>query len=210
MVPKSPSDKRRGGNNASDSFLEALRGLGEDFADSFGNDIVQGIPKTAINQFRGQQSGDLKPNQPFNLDQNQNLPNQETWEQKPRFFQQEYLDIRKREQLIWSHHEQETKQQITAILEELKKIAASTQNLAQEIQVAAEQVPVDPGVYHLNFFQRLRVALVELRKRVEESATWLSAFNQKSKKRNYYWGQFKKSGTKYTLSQERYMSTQIG
>ena len=97
-----------------------------------------------------------------------------------------------------------------AILNELKQIATSTKTLTKEVEVAAMQAPVEAGVYHVNFFEKLRRALVELRKRVEESATWLAAFNQKSKKRNYYWAQFKKSGTKYTLSADRYMATQVG
>lgn len=175
---------RRAGN---DSFLEAMRGLGSDVADSF---------------------GELKPNQALDFDRFQDQ--EEKLKHREWGFQQDYLNLHKQEQLVWTRHEQEVKTQIGTILAELKQLAASTKNLAKEVTLAAEQVPAEAGVYHINFFQKLRLALVELRKRVEESATWLAAFNQKSKKRNYYWGQFKKSGTKFTLSADRYMSTQVG
>jgi len=76
--------------------------------------------------------------------------------------------------------------------------------------VASKLEPVEPGVYHLNFFERPKQAIIIFRKKIEDSASWLALFNQRAKKRGYYWTQFKKSGTKFLLSQERYMATQAG
>ncbi|MFH1840846.1 MAG: DUF5660 family protein [Candidatus Shapirobacteria bacterium] len=191
MTNKSHSGqaKRPVANN--DSFLEALRGLGS-------GGIKKGLPR----------SGEMTPGQDLDFDNFQEQ--QEKLENQRRFFHQDYLNLRRREEVIWTKQEQEVKLQVKAILSELKQIAASTKDLTKEITFAAAQTPVEAGVYHLNFFEKLRLALIELKKRVEESATWLAAFNQKSKKRNYYWNQFKKSGTKFTLSADRYMSTQVG
>ena len=190
MINKIQSGQSKRLPISDNSFLEALRGSGG------------GAKKTLP------QTGMMAPGQTVDFAAFQ--------EQRQRFerqgwaFQQDYLDLRRREQVIWTKQEQEVKLQVQAILNELKQIATSTKTLTKEVEVAAMQAPVEAGVYHVNFFEKLRLALVELRKRVEESATWLAAFNQKSKKRNYYWAQFKKSGTKYTLSADRYMATQVG
>ena len=133
--------------------------------------------------------------------------------EKERFFrrfEQEFRQPRAAEKLVFDQTSQEVKLQIAAIQEELKKLALSTRSLTKEVKIAAQQTPVDPGVYHLSFFEKLRQRLILLRKRVDESATWLNASNQRAKGRNYYWRQVKKSGTKFMLSQERYMATQAG
>lgn len=204
--PKKKGPKNQYNNN----FLEALRDLGSGFADSAVKDLGGGLAKDAFGQLTGRQnSGDLKPNQDFDLTKARETQQRKV-ESQSREFYQDYLDIRRQEKLVYSRVEQETKLQIAAILEELKKIALSTKNLAQEVETAAAQVPVDPGSYHLTFFEKLRETLILLRKRLDDSATWLAAFSQRSKRRNHYWGQFKKSGSKFLLSQERYMSTQAG
>lgn len=127
-----------------------------------------------------------------------------------RRFEQEFRQPRPVEKLVFDQNQQEIKLQVAAIQEELKKLALSTQNLAKEVKTAAQQTPVEPGVYHVSFFEKLRQTLVLLKKRIDESATWLAEFNHRAKKRNYYWAQVRKSGTKFMLSQERYMATQVG
>jgi len=131
-------------------------------------------------------------------------------EEISRRYQEQFWRVRRQEQLVFSRDEQETKLQIKAILEELKKLADSTKNLTKEVEIAAKQIPVEPGVYHLSFFEKLRQTILIFKQRIEESANWLAAFNQKAKKRNFYWAQVRKSGTKFMLSSERYMSTSAG
>lgn len=203
MAPTPRKDKKRTISN--NNFLEALRSLGED---AFGSNDYSANSSDAFDRFsRRKSTGELKQNQPFEFSKTNfgNNLERKTWQ-----FQQEHLDIRHQERLIFTKTEQETKLQIAAILEELKKLALSAKNLAKEVEVAATQVPPEPGVYHVSFFEKLRQTLIFLRKKIDESATWLTAYNHRSKKKNYYWGQFKKSGTKFLLSQERYMSTQAG
>lgn len=190
----------------SDSFLEALRDLGSDFAGSVVHDVAGGIAGEAFNQITGKNRGELKPNQTLNF---QELAEAEE-RKKARNFEQDFFSLRKQEKLVWSQQEQQTKMQISAILQELKKLALATKNLAKQVDVAASQVPVEPGIYHINFFEKLKETIILFKKRIEESATWLSACNQRAKKRSHYWGQVHKSGTKFMLSQERYTATQTG
>lgn len=185
-------------------FLEALRGLGDGVVDSAANDVVKGVAESALNQVTGRKTGELKPDQAVDLKE----IGQE--ERKASDFQREFFELQRQEKTIFTRGEQETRLQIAAVLEELKQLAQSTKGLAKEVEIAAHQVPVEPGTYHLNFFEKLREAILTFKKRVEEATTWLAAFNQRSKKRSYYWTQVKKSGTKFMLSQERYMATQAG
>lgn len=193
----SRGQQRRAPN--SDRFLEALRDLGSNVVDSAAHDAVGGLAKSP---------SEFKPNQPLDLAE---LRKQEEKREKKFFgFQQDYLNLRHQEKLIWTKQEQETKLQINAVLGELKKLAQATKNLAQEVKIASEQVPVEPGVYHLSFFEKLRQTILLFKKQIEQSASWLTTSNQRAKKRNFYWSQVRKSGTKFMLSQERYMSTQAG
>lgn len=188
-----------------DNFLEKLRELGEGVSDSVVEDVVEGIPSTAADQvFGGKRSGTLKPNEALSLDEIKER------EQFRRQLNREFFRIRQEERLVFKQEEQKTRLQIKAIQEELKKLVESTKDLAKEVEIASKLEPVEPGVYHLNFFERLKQTIVTLRKKIEDSATWLSLFNQRAKRRNYYWAQVRKSGTKFMLSAERYMATQAG
>lgn len=118
---------------------------------------------------------------------------------------------RSEEKIIWTSSEQEIQFQIKNIQAELKNIVREIAGLDQNLKTAATEVIVAPGVYHLNFFIRLRQWLTLFRKKVQASKEWLCEWkNYCKKKRNYYWTQAQKSGTKFTLSSERYMTTQAG
>ena len=181
MTSNSKKNSRR--VTTSDGFLENLRRTGN------------GPIKT---------SKELKPNQTINLKETTK------YEKFAQDFQKDFLDLRRQERLIFTQAEQKSRLEIKTVQEELKKLASSTKNLAKQVEMATFQAPIEPGIYHLSFFEKLRQTIILFRKSIEESATWLAAFNQRGKKRNYYWRQFKKSGTKFLLSSERYMATQAG
>ncbi len=188
-----------------DNFIEKLRELGSDVGGSVAQDVIEGIPSTAVDQITDRKkSGTLKPNETINFEENQKK------EQLRQQLNREFFRIRQEERLVFKQEEQKTRLQIKAIQEELKKLAETTKDLVKEVEVAAKLEPVEPGVYHLNFFEKLKQIIITLRKKIEDSASWLSLFNQRAKKRSYYWTQVRKSGTKFMLSQERYMATQAG
>ena len=104
----------------------------------------------------------------------------------------------------------ETKQKLESIRQELHALSKSIRGLQQEIQTAVLEMPVDPGVYHLNFFEQLKMLLKGIRERVDDSQVWLSAWNANAKKKRGYWGMYKKHGTTFGLSSERTLATQAG
>lgn len=195
----------------SDSFFEALRELGNQTAKS-SKDAVSGIGSDMVRQVtpggltRQPISGEIRPNESFSIEEEIIRRVEERRRQERAHF--EY--VRRQEKLVFSRKQEEIKAQITAIQEELKKLIGEAAGLAQEVEVAVEQAVVEPGVYHLNFFYKLRQLLILLRKKIADSKTWMHQVNTRSKRRSFYWAQVKKSGTKFLLSQERYMSTQAG
>lgn len=197
-----------------DSFLEALRDLGSSASKNV-SDQVGGFASDAWGQMTGiYPTNQSNPNQ-SDFPQYPDFGNQENpWQKNEqlRYKKQAFFERQKTayEKVVFSKADQQTKMQIQSIQEELKKLAASTQNLAQEMQVAVMQAPVNPGVYHVSFFEKLRQTIIAIKKRIDQSASWLGAMNAKGKKQSYYWSQVGKSGTKYMLSQERYMQTSAG
>lgn len=99
--------------------------------------------------------------------------------------------------------QKEVEKQIELLRDAILKIAKSTQNFSSEVEKAAFEAPVNPGKYHLGFFETLKSTLEIIKKRLDDSASWMQEFNKRKDRVPFFWAQFKKSGTKYMLSSER-------
>ncbi|MBU1499958.1 hypothetical protein KKE48_03770 [Patescibacteria group bacterium] len=121
-----------------------------------------------------------------------------------------FESIRREEQIIFSREKNQIKVQIETIQTQIKEMAKDQVGLMEEVDQAAFQVIVNPGVYHQNFFERLFHLIKLARKKVAESRTWLQLQNHRCQKRTGYWQSVKKSGTSFMLSGERTVSTQAG
>jgi len=174
------------------------RSLGKSIIQAFKNEAYQ-IPQEILKQVIGQGNsrGEIRPGETINPQEQKNkkVPNQERLEE---------------EKLLRKQEKQEVKIRIQALREEIVKISQSVQELEKEAAIAIIQETPDPGEYHLNFLENLLQFLISLREKIEEGDTWLSTFNQRSKRRNYFWGQVKKSGAKFLLSSDRTPATQMG
>ena len=106
---------------------------------------------------------------------------------------------------------QETKQQIENIKQEIALLTKEVRHLnhqTEEIAISVDTTPTEPEKYYYNLFQLFLAFLKDLRQKATEGNTWLTAFKQRSKKKNYFRQQVKKSGTKFLLSSERTPVTQ--
>ncbi|NMC35767.1 hypothetical protein GYA49_01865 [Candidatus Beckwithbacteria bacterium] len=194
------------------SFLESLREQGKT--------ATSGIAQGAVDQLFGgggqanqkvdNSSQPANPNQqPFNFAEFLKLREQKIRQQERTLSEQQ----RRTETVVFSQKEESAKKEIEFIKEEIKKIIKETGDVAIELieaEKTAMTTTVEAGTYQINFFQRIRSLLAIARKRIAESKNWLEMFNSRQKQKSYYWGQVKKSGTKYLLSNERYMATQAG
>jgi hypothetical protein len=149
--------------------------------------------------------GELRPNQPISLPDRQARP--EPRERfTPTFARPEMRPVARP---IIKEDQQKLAQQIEGVRQELKAIAASIQSLNADIGKAVREVPVNPGVYHANYFDHLKSILKVLREQIDDSRSWLNMHSDRKKKKGY-WGMFKKHGTSFGLSNERSLATSAG
>ncbi len=186
MIGQQPQQKKTPRTFANDNILEAIRGLTSGVATDALKSVVGTMPK----------SGEMKPGQTIDVghEREQVVQPVRRVEMRPQVFHTE---------------EQGLKQKIDAIRQELKMLASSIKQLNTEVGRAVTEVPVVPGVYHLNFFERLRGILKVLRQQVDDSRSWLNLWTNRKEKKQF-WGLYKKHGTKFGLSSERTMATQAG
>lgn len=193
------SSKKKQTHYKNDNVLEALgsipSGIGTNTVTEIGK-IGTGIVDALIGSTP--RSGDLQPNQPIEFGEKQ-------IEQSPAAPVRVEAIHRPNVDMI----EMETKKQIDAIRAELKSLIASLKNLHTEVQKAVTEEVVDPGIYHLNFYDQLRTFIHVLRRQVEDSRSWLASFHSRKKKMGY-WNMFKKHGTTFGLSNERSIATSAG
>ncbi len=183
---------------ANDSILEALRDLGSGVGKTITKDVVGKVGTDALSSLFSTipKSGELKPNQPIELNRH---------EVQPTAFTRPEINHIKTAPLT----ETNLKQQIEAVRAELKALSISIKNLNLDVEKSIADTPLEVGVYHLTFLSRLRSILIILHQQIEDSRAWL-ALSTTRKKQKAYWGLYKKHGTKFGLSSERTMATQAG
>jgi hypothetical protein len=183
-----------------DSILESLRTLGSGVGKSIAKDVTGKVASDALASLFGappKPQGELTPNKPLDFrKERQPFPGFRRPEMQSRapFVHQE---------------EPHLKEQIQAIQSELKALAASIKNLNTDVQRTVTEVPVDPGIYHKNFYDRIRSVLRLLREQIDDSRAWLSVQSNRKQKKGY-WGMYKKHGTSFGLNNERTLATQAG
>lgn len=189
---KTPNNKK-----FEDSFLEVLRDLGvRNVAES---------PSTKTKTDTISKSGVLRAGEATRI----NESNQEAKKYRQLFFQERGLRFEERSLKV--REEQETKLKVQQLHQELTKYSETQTQLSQQVKLAIIQTETPTiGTYHISFLEHLIGLVKLLRKNVEQASNWLAVFNQRSKKKNYYWGQVKKSGSKFYLSPDRYSATQAG
>lgn len=181
---------------ANDSILESLRNIGSGVGKTVARDVVGKIGGDTLASLFGAlpKRGEITPDRPFSGRYEPQVRPQPRPEVPQQLIENEKVIVQR---------------QLEGIRAELKALVASVKNLHQEMQKAIEEVPVDPGIYHVNFFERLRAILKILREQIEDSRSWLALWNNRKQKK-HFWGLYKKHGTKFGLSSERTLATSAG
>jgi hypothetical protein len=144
-------------------------------------------------------SGILFPGQSINLKQ-EKQPNNINWNH-------EFLlkTANQEQPLFVNQHHQEIQQAINEILNEIKKLKLSTDNLTHEIDQASEQNIPEANEYQLKFLQRIKNIIVQFRQNINQSCVWMESFNHKKSRKNAFWGNVrnkKNGGEQYLFSSE--------
>lgn len=199
---------------STDSLLESLRSIGRDTGDSLKDDIFKGIPEDFFGQMFGQEkpkakaSGNLIPGQTLEISQAIQEQKEENVILRSKLAHEQQL--RANLESANAQKSQELKLEMQAVLQEVSSLAISTAQLNKETKIAAMQAPVNPGVYHISFYGKLREAIRSFRKTIDGAFVWMQASNKRAQKKKGFWGAVGKSGAKRLLSQEDYMQRSAG
>ncbi len=120
--------------------------------------------------------------------------------------------IKEEEKEIYSRDKREARLEIEALKQEVEALAQEANNLEKILDVAAQQPIVNPGISDISFLRSLKNTIKNFLREVENSSIWLSAWNQKNKKKGFFWNMFasKKGGANFLLSSEHYVSRAAG
>jgi hypothetical protein len=195
--------------------LETLKDLGSGVTKSVKEDLLAPMSKDFFNQlFKSRMSqksynGEIRPGEEVKM--NSVLSGQREKEEKLRAQVSMERRLREEDQAVFMQKSQELKVQLQAIMQEVQAIAQATPKLAQELQIAAMQAPVNPGVYHVRFFEKMLDFMKAFRKNANEASAWLHAVNSRGKKGGNVWGNnYKKGKGSYLLSAEHYLQRSAG
>ncbi len=194
------------------SVLENLKDVGGNTGKTLKKDLAQGVSEEFINQLLGRKpekkySGDITPGESLEFEdvfsgrreQTMKLEKQLSLERK----------LREEERVKSERKGNELRMQLKAIIEEVAALAQNTQELAEEVQIATMQAPIEPGVYHIIFFEKLLEFIKSFRKNIGQAKVWLQSSNKRAQKKNY-WASYKKHGGKFLLAADHYVSRSAG
>lgn len=192
-----------------ENFIEALKSIGGGVVKGVAKDAVLGTAQNTFDTIMGtpqHHSGDLQPGGSLEFDQLQ----QESQEKLKAAEHLRQHQLQQKEEMVFSAKEEQIKREIVHVQTEIQKLAKEVGEVAHQAQVASMQQAESPGEYHVSFFEHLRNLLQALRKKLADSASWLSTVNDRASRKKGYWGQFAQKGSSFSMHEERKMSTQAG
>ena len=212
MDNKKQNQKTKSKIKSNANVLESLKGMGSSATDSLKEDLLKETSKDFIKQLLGQRrtqrfSGEVSPGETLEFSEVMSGKREENLKLKKQIALERKL--KEEEKIQTKKKTSELKVQLQALIVEVQKLAQETQGLAEETQVAAMQAPVEPGVYHIVFFEKLLEFITSFRKKIHEANVWLQASNKRAQKKNY-WARYKKYGAKFLLSGEHYLTRSAG
>lgn len=191
--------------------LESLKDIGVSTASSLKKDVVR--PNEFIDQIIGpgrpqKFSGEISVGESLEMSEVLSGEHQEKKKvEKQLSFERR---IRIEEDTENEKKINELKIQLNAISKEILQIAQETEELSEDVKLATMQAPIEPGVYHVVFFEKLLEFIKSFRKKISEAHVWLHALNKRAQKKNAWGSRYKKHGAKYLLSGEHYLSRSAG
>ncbi len=191
--------------------LEMLRESSGYVKNTLTEQIVAPAGKDIINQIfvRNQKySGEILPGE--SLEMKDLFTGKKQEEENTRLLIQTERRLRQEENVYIEKRVQELRVQIQAIHKEVVQIAKATPELSREVEIAAIQAPSSPSTYELFFLTHIFEFLKSFRKKIENANIWLQTANKRAHKKNVWGANYNKSGAKYLLSGEHYLTRSAG
>ena len=207
-----PKNKKQKGAFNQANPLESLKDIGGSVVKSLKEDLVSRAPKDFMDQLFGPRSenfsGEIIAGESLEISEVLTGQHKEKQLLRQQFQLERTLRIQDKETIEITINDLRIK--LKTLQEEILVLSQSTQGLAEETQMAAMQAPVEPGIYHVLFFEKLLEFIKSFRKRIEEAGVWLHATNKRAAKKNAWGANYKKHGAKYLLSGEHYLTRSAG
>jgi hypothetical protein len=193
------------------NVLESLKDLGNDSAQSLTNDFLKETSRSFFEQLIGireqNYTGEITPGETVEMGDIFSGKSQEVKKVKSQMALERNLN--REEKIMNEKKTNELRLQLHALMQEVFSLAQTTQGLGEEVEVASMQVPVNPGIYHVAFFEKLLSFLKSFRNKIENASLWLNASNRRAEKKNF-WSTYKKQGSKFLLSPDHYLQRSAG
>lgn len=195
------TQKKKQNNQRRQNILESLKDIGSGTVDSFSKQLFNLEPQAS------KHSTDFAPGEDLSMSELFSGKSEENRRLKAQISLERVLaneDSKLKEERMG-----QLRVQLQVLITEVVKLSNSANSLAKEASIAAFQVPVNPGIYHINFFESLISFLQSFRKKIEEAVIWLGATNKRAEKKNY-WSMYKKKGSSFLLSPDHYLQRSAG
>lgn len=194
------------------NVLEQLKDIGTSTGKQMKEELLQKAPASFMEQMfspgiRKNYSGEIMAGEALELKEVYTGQYQEKLKlQKQLSFERK---LRKEEEARIEKRANELKIQLNVLMKEVYELSQATQDIGEETKLAAMQAPVEPGVYHVIFFEKLIEFIKSFRRKIDETVIWLKATNKRAEKKNY-WSKYKKHGSKFLLSADHYLTRSAG
>lgn len=215
-LPKLRSTKKEKKQYSEEGFFESLGSIATETVNQVKNNVDDGTHDVwnqlllaendkKASENHSPQSGDLKPNEEFDLSGVKEAAHEVT--EMGRAMMAEVVHAGERAE---ARNSQEIEVRLHEIIIEIKKLSESSGELQKQVEVISmAQMGENPGVYHVNFLEKMLNFIHELRMNVDDSLAWFGALRGKKAAQQYH-SMAKKHGTSFTLNNERQVATQVG
>jgi hypothetical protein len=194
------------------NVIESLKDIGNDFGNQ-GADLLKGTSEDFFKELMGmnlpkvKRSGEMVPGESLQISEVMSGKEEENRKLRAQISLERNLSSD--EKRLSQEKMHELRVQLQSITVEIGKLAASTGNLATQTEIAMVEVPVNPGVYHVIFFEKVLKFLQSFRQKIDQASVWLGSTNKRAEKKNY-WSMYKKKGSSFLLSPDHYLSRSAG
>jgi hypothetical protein len=201
-----PAQKSGSKATVNNSFVESMRDMGGSVMKSLKNDVVKGTAQSIFDQLIGSSTTGNAPDlkQDNTPDLEAYIAEREAQAAEQAKSQERAFHVHKAQEskVLFSYADESLRKEIDGVRQELQMLVATMGQVEQQVEQAMMDNIVEGGVYHLNYFHKLKEWIKFMRKSLEDSSAWLQmAGGRKSK--GYFWTQTASSGNKYSQSSER-------
>lgn len=202
-----PSAKPATKANTNNSFAESMRDMGGSVVKSLKNDVVKGTAQSIFDQLLGSaKTGHVPttPDQAIGPNLEQYIQEREEAAKAEGAAEAKTFKnpLHKESQVLFNLADERLKEEINGVRQELAMLVKTMGQVEKQVELAMIENIVDGGIYHLNYFQKLKTWIKFMHKSMEDASAWLQMSSGR-KPKGYFWTQEAKSGSKYSMSQER-------